>query len=257
MKNNLFKLLAFLFVFGFFIASCEDLSLNEPGLDTSATQDNVRTERIIGDVFGAVDNGINMGKAITVCPEAVFDFNTKVLTLNYGDPGCLGADGVTRSGIITASFTNFDGWLDGTSAVVSFNNFKIDGNQLTGVVTITAHVVEQVTSFTVEATEMSLTFTDQSIITWSSNSTLTLENVDANGKYWKINGDADGVSRKGVNFSRTSVDLLTDPTCKWFVGGTLTFNSENVVDLLTFSTCGNVSIKHNNLPAIQINLNSI
>jgi hypothetical protein len=102
---------------------------------------------------------------------------------------------------------------------------------------------------------MVLTFTDQTEITWSSSSIVSWVSYNENGNYWKINGEANGVSRKGINFSRTSENLLTDPTCKWFVGGTLTLTTENVTDVLTFTECEKVSIKHNNLPAIVVTLN--
>ncbi len=255
MKSNLFKFFALLFAMGLFIVSCEELGVETPELDTDAAQDNALSERAVSDVFTAVKDGSNLGKSASSCPEVIFEVSSQLLTLNYGETGCMGADGITRSGIVTATFTNFDGWLNGTSAVVSFDNFKINGKPLTGVITITSNLVGDAMSYTVEATDMVLTYSDQSEITWSSSSIVSWVKYTENGNYWRINGEANGVSRKGINFSRTSEDLLTDPTCKWFVGGTLTLTTENVTDVLTFTECEKVSIKHNNLPAIVVTLN--
>ncbi|MFN8257925.1 MAG: hypothetical protein U0W24_19670, partial [Bacteroidales bacterium] len=256
MKNNLWKLMLVLVANFLLITACDEESLNNTETDSNAAVDNAITERVVGDVFSAVNSGMDVKKGVVSCPSATYDYETNLLTLDYGT-GCVGADGVTRSGIIKATFTDYDGWLDGTTAVVSFEDYFVDGRELTGVVTITSHVIEQTVSFTIEATEMSLIFSDETSVTWSATNIMTLVKVEETGKFWKINGEAQGISRKGINFTRTAVDLLTDPTCKWFVGGTLTFTSENSTDVITFGECGSVTLKHNNFPAIPFDLNLI
>jgi len=84
---------------------------------------------------------------------------------------------------------------------------------------------------------------------------MTLMNVDNYGKYWSVTGSSTGTSRKAVSFSNKSEALLTDPRCKWFIGGTLSITVGDNVDIITFgSTCGSVTVKHNNLPAIPFTL---
>jgi len=256
MKNNVFKLMTLMVGMLLFIVSCDELTLDQPEVDTNAAADNAITTRAVGDVFSAIDNSLSTSKAAVACPTITLE--SSLLTINYGS-GCPGADGVYRTGIITASLTGMGvgGWANDASAVVSFNNYTIDGKELTGVITITCKIVNQVKSFNIEGLDLSLSFSDQTSITWNPNNTMTFIKSDQNGSYWSITGTSNGISRKGVNFSNSSNNLLTDPTCKWFVGGKLTITQGDIVDVLTFGTCGNVSIKHNNLPAIEVNLNTL
>ncbi len=257
MKNNLFKLMTLLFSIGLFIASCNDVSLKQPELDTNAATDNATSNKATIDVFGAIDNGVNsLGKSVSVCPSVKLSNDS--LIIDYGTTCPAGADGVVRTGKIIAKFTGFSGWLDGTSAVISLVNYTINGKPLTGTITVTCHIdASQVKSFEIVSTNMLLTFIDATTVSWNSSNTMSLVKTVGIDKYWSISGTSDGISRKELNFSSTATNLLTDPACKWFVGGTLTITQGSVVDALTFSDCGNVSIKHNNLPAIQVNLNTL
>ncbi len=255
MKNNGFKLMTLLIAMFLFIASCDDLSLDQPEVDTNAAADNAITTRAVGDVFTAVDNSLSTAKVAVACPTVTIE--PGLLTINFGN-GCKGVDGVTRTGIITASLTGMGvgGWANDASAVVSFNNYTIDGKILTGVITITCKIVNQVKSFTITGTDMALTFIDESVITWNSTSLMTLVQGGAPG-YWSITGFSNGMSRKNIEFTSSSTNLLTDPTCKWFVGGTLTITVDVNKDELTFGECGIVEIKRNDFPKITVNLNNI
>ena len=256
MKNNLFKWMLLFFAMVSFVVSC-DKSLTQPSVDTGAAQENAATSKASRDIFGAVQSGVSVSKSLTACPIVTFELATGKLKLYYGT-GCTNTnDGVNRSGIIYAQVTGYQmGWVDGTKAVIQFDGFKIDGDQITGGMTITAHGSANNLSFTVVATDMVITFSDATKIQWSSTTTMTLMSTDNYGKYWSITGTSTGVSRKNINFSNASTALLTDPRCKWFIGGTLSLTAADNTDLITFSsTCGSVTIKHNSLPAIPFTLN--
>jgi len=259
MRKSLLKSITLLFTMGLIMVSCDDVSLDQPSVDTSAAQENAKTSKAVGEVFSAIENGLSGLKSLPSCPAISYELVTGKLKVDYGVDGCSPPDVVTKKGIIYAQITGYQqGWGDGTSAVVTFVDFYIDDAQLTGSMTITAHVINNITSYTIDAVDMALTFSDASKVQWNSTITMTLLSKISANKYWSISGTSEGTSRKGVSFTNISDQLETQPDCNWFVDGTLTITAANNVDVLTFSEdCGTVTIKHNKLPAITVNLDNI
>jgi len=248
MKKKLLKVFALMFFLGLFVTSCEiDLS---PEIDEETAQDNAIGERAVGDVFGAVNSGTsNDGKKTGGCPDITYVANN--MTIDFGE-SCVGVDGVTRSGKIKAEFNGT--WAVGAIVTITFENYIKDGEELTGTIEASFSKLTPFPEFTVTATNMELTFADGQTLTWESSNTMTwkagmLTWGNKDDDVWELSGTTTGTARNGKEFSREATDLLTSPTCKWFVGGTLelTIGTTDTY-LLTFSeTCGEVEIKYNGI----------
>ena len=241
MKTNLLKLFMMLFALSLFVTSCEDIDLTEPEIDEESVQDNALSERAVGDVFGYV-NEAQSGKKLTGdCYTKTWEDNTLVLDFDGGS-GC--SDGLVRSGKVRATFPTGFSWLLGSPVVITFENYTVDGNALTGTVTVT---MSGVSEFTIAATSMVLTFTDSRTITWDSVNTIELSDGAI-----IINGTTTGTLRNGKAFTRVATDLTTSPSCKWFVEGTLALTIGSGDDAETYSItyssdCGKVSINYNGI----------
>jgi len=105
---------------------------------------------------------------------------------------------------------------------------------------------------------MVLTFSNSQTINWSSTLTITLERTDNDGSYWRHNGQTTGTCtlRSGATFTRTITNLLTSPTCKWFIDGSITITANDNTTTVTFlDECGKIKIKRNSLPEFEVTLN--
>lgn len=143
----LFSVLALLLLA---FASCtrEIPNSTDPGGDekTAFTQEHVRLELMFHDVFRLVEYGSdttgakfsalinsNNGKTPIITADNTTAQNT--LTIDFGADGITSTDGVTRSGRIMIQFV---GAFRDSNAIynVSFDNFKSNGFQLFGAVSI-------------------------------------------------------------------------------------------------------------------------
>jgi len=255
--KNLYKIFALLFAMGLFIVACDEVKLDDPSADTELTEDNALAMQGLGDVFAYVNNGNSPGKALPECVTVLYVVETKTLTIDFGPEGCLGDDGVVRKGIITAVFTGATrGWDLGETATITFTDYYSNEIKLEGGITITRNQVEML-SFTIVANNMVLTFANEKTINWSSSETITLERTDESGEYWRFNGSTTGTctARSGKTFSRTTTNLLSSPTCKWFIDGSITITAGDNITTVTFlSECGKIKIKRNQLPEFEFTL---
>lgn len=264
MKKNLYKIFALLFTLGLFFVSCDDVSLDQPEIDDEITQDNMAASKTVGDVFGAVNDGRNNsnGKSAGTCPETSYNLETHVLTLTYPEAGCIGDDGVTRAGMITAVFDNAE-WGIGTKVTITFTNYTRNGNTISGTILSEHKGYDQMQNpiFEVKSDgNMTMDFSDSKTLTWSFTNTLTwtggfLTPLDKTDDTWKLNGTSSGTARNGKTFTRVETDLLTSLDCPWFVGGTikLTVGEDDVYEMTFGEVCGSVTFKYKGI-TIQRNL---
>jgi len=252
MKNNIYKIFALMITFGVLFISCDGLTT--PDVDDESIQDNALGERAVGDVFGMVNTGTGSGKATGDCGD--FDYNplTKLLTITFDGSTC--NDGVVRSGVISAQFAGT--WMLPSSTVeITFQNYKRDGKTLSGTINVNYVSGGAQPVFTLTATNMKLEFSDGKQLIWESSNTYTwIEGaatlLDRSDDSYSISGTTTGTARNGKEFSRVATDLVTSPTCKWFVSGnlllTITDGDKEDVYNMTFSTpCGTVTIVYNGL----------
>ncbi len=251
--KNLFKFFALLFAMGILVVACDDVKLDEPQIDEEISKDNAFASKNVGDVFAAVNNGrINAsGKAAGECPNVKYTSVNRTLTLTYD--GCEGIDGVTRDGVITAVFDGDTWGEEGNKITITFTNYKVNGNELTGEINAThmGYDNSQNPIFNVRSNgNLTLVFEDERQLVWSFNTDFTwisgwdtplIKTDDA----WRVNGTSSGTGRSGKTFVRTDTNLETSPTCPWYVSGTinLTINESDEL-LMEFTACGTVTFTY-------------
>ncbi len=141
------------------------------------------------------------------CANLDLDIHSGTLIIDFGE-GCESADGVTRSGKILISFTDFRH----TSAQITttFENFFINGNQLEGtrVLTNISNESESQRAFEVVITDGKITFEDGTFRTYSGTRTKVWDIEEtAREVQLTVTGSISGVNREGVEFSKT----ITEP----------------------------------------------
>jgi hypothetical protein len=258
MKKNMYKLITLLFVLGIFNFSCENGSLDQPELDMETSQDNALTEKAVGEIFGVIVSKTGTGaKTVGECPG--YEFLVNVLTITYSS-GCIGDDGLERTGTIVATFTNlseFD-WAIGTSATITFIDYFVDGKQLTGSFVVLCTSLGATPSFNISSEEMVLTFEDQKTVRWTFDTDLIMlggwdsrdNRIDDT---WKINGVTGGTARNGKTFSRETIDLITSYNCRYFISGiiNLTIGESDTYKLEFKEPCGTVMITYKGIEIQQ------
>jgi hypothetical protein len=257
MKRNILKILSIFVALGMLSLSCDKAS-DEPQVDLASSQDNIVSEKAVSEVFGIV-NSLPTAKATGTCPT--YAWSQKLLTITYPQAGCAGNDGITRSGVIKAQFSpNFAGaWAVNDYVTITFENYYVNGNKLTGTVVATCTQLQPKKIFRLTSENMGLTFSDTKTISWSMTMYYTMlaggGTLDWNDDEWQIDGTNTGVGRNGKTFTRMATALKTSTTCKYFVAGNLelTINSSDTYNIEFKSTCGSIVITYRNIP-FPINL---
>ncbi len=251
MKTNLLRLFMMLFALSLFVTSCENVKLTDPEADKESIDDNAIGERAVGDVFGFVNDG-QSGKKEGSCPAESWEGNAitgYTLTLDFGEAGsgCTCADGIVRSGKIKAQFGGVQIWVAKANVTVSFENYVVDGNQLTGSITAS---MTGIGAFQIDATGMQMTFSDGGTMKWNSSKT-----IEKSATSWIMNGEATGTLRNGKTFVRVTENLTKSPDCEWFTAGKVTLTigtgDEASAYIMEYKTCGKVEITYNGISYTQ------
>ncbi len=135
-----------------------------------------------------------------------------VTTIDFGT-GCTGADGKLRTGKIIVTY---DGrYRDvGTHITVSFDNYTVNGNQVSGTRTIQNNGLnaDGHTSFSISATGQIVLANGNGTITWTSTRTrewIAGENTPSrDDDQYSITGAASGTAANGDQFSATIQQAL-------------------------------------------------
>jgi hypothetical protein len=248
MKKNVYKIFALIIAMGLFITACDNVDVTEDTqLDAEATNDAALTAAAITDAF-AVVNGIasSTTKATLTCGTYVFESNT--MTITYPEEGCTEDNGLTKSGVVTAVLSG--SWGVGATVTITFDGYTVNDKALTGTITVSYEGADPYPTFDLTASSMSLTFEGGKSITWNSEKTFTWMDgyatlADKSDDQWEIDGTASGVTRGEENFTRVETDLLTSPTCKWFVDGTIDLTvGDNTYNMAFGPSCGAVTFTY-------------
>ena len=262
MKKNVFQFLMFVFATMFVFTACEnDNPTVEP--DNKAIRESMLTEKAVNDAVMLVnaENG-SKNRMSDACGDFVYDPVNNTLIITFPESGCTGEDGVTRSGVITAQFEG-DWQTTGSSATIGFDNYKRDGVEISGKIVLGFTTSGLIPELSVTATDMVLTFEDNTTINWTASTTYKYTGLstpaDMSDDYFTVNGVANGTTREGNNFAVVASNLKANATCKWFVDGSmkLSISEGDKTDVynITFSeTCGTVNVLYNGVP-FTINLN--
>ncbi|MBI5323944.1 MAG: hypothetical protein HZB41_01460 [Ignavibacteriae bacterium] len=220
MKRFVLFYLVFISLALFTFFGCKNNSTN-PILDNiESAEDNAIVEGEYSSIFEFVDDeGENsplmaIGKAdevneiqkpnlalLPACATRTIDTINRLITIDFGNTNCLCLDGIYRRGKIIAQFIGPYRQI-GSKVVVSLEDYYVNDNRITGIKTI-----ERILQFkwSIEVRDASVT-TANGTITW--NSERTVERIAGNSTPLNIwddeyiyTGSAEGVNRKGVEFS--------------------------------------------------------
>jgi hypothetical protein len=184
------------------------------------------------------------------------------ITIDYGD-GCTRPDGRVLKGIIVVNQTA-EIRTAGAVRVVTFENFFVDDVQVEGTKTWTNNGLDAAGrfSYTKTATDMKLSFPDDTQTTWNATHTNTLtEGADTPthlDNVWSITGNAAGVNRRDQTFSATITEpLIKRASCRWISEGVTVFTRENRTSTLDFGdgTCdrfGSLTLPNGNTISIRL-----
>lgn len=238
--------------------SC-DLELKTPAIEEESAEESGLATRVASDIIMSIDNIIMnslSNKTKTNCPliDDTNDGTTRTIIITYPEGGCPG-DLVVMEGII--NITSPINISNGNTAVITFNNFSIDGNQLKGEMDVALTQILPNPVLSVEMNNMELKISTDEKVSWNANKSFTLmegysgislpfnhEDIDWPNTVWKISGSSYGTTSQDDTFSTTETNLLTSKDCKWFDGGTISGNINEEEFTITFSedNCGSVNI---------------
>jgi hypothetical protein len=166
------------------------------------------------------------------CAVVTNDSVNHVLTFDFGT-GCTGRDGRVRSGRVIVNYSG-TGYFDaGSSWVVTFDNFFVDGRHVEGSRSVTNNGINAAgnMNWTISATNMRITRPDGTYRTWNSQRTRELisgygDSLWVNDIY-RINGTSSGTNSNGESFSCSMTDLIRDHSCRWITGGVMVHSPAN------------------------------
>lgn len=159
----------------------------------------------------------------------------KRIEIDFGTEGCQGIDGRVRKGIVNITYTGFYR-TPGTVITTTFQSHYVDDVLVQGTKTVT-NTTEEGGNITHEivVSDASLTFTDNTTITWQSNRTRewtegssTLLNISDD--VHQVTGNYSGVNRNGNIFTANITQALEAKVACWLLGffrpssGEITYN---------------------------------
>ncbi len=226
--------------------SCKKYKLNR---DTTTSEDQAVAESITNDLFDNVDDAAKqnddaIGKtgitsSLSTCAVITVDTTAGTIfpatvTIDFGT-GCVGNDGKTRSGIISAEITG--PYRDeGTSVTITPDNYSVDGYSIEGqkVVTNMGLNVDSHSVFHIEITNVVITTPDAETIEWQSSR--DREWMEGESTYlnifddvYHITGTGAGVNREGRPFEMEITNRLRKEIgCYWLVSGTLEIRPQDL-----------------------------
>lgn len=222
------------------LAGCKKDEASQPVSDlTSAAADFEQGEQIGNDIDRMADDAyltstVNLrlagpvdANSILSCAVVTRDTVNRILTIDFGS-GCTGNDGRTRSGQVIIQYNGhyFD---PGFSRSVSFNNYFVDSNQVTGTRAITNNGFNGNgnLTWTIQAQNIRITKPNGYYHEWNSTRTrelvagLATPNSPMDDVYL-ITGSGSSMNSHG---NSTSVSILLplrkEMSCHWIVSGTV------------------------------------
>ncbi|MEO0311100.1 MAG: hypothetical protein RIQ89_757 [Bacteroidota bacterium] len=176
--------------------------------------------------------GQDPNSLLSSCATVTRDTVNRTITIDFGS-GCTGLDGRTRSGQILISYTG-SYFTTGTVRTQTFNNYFVNGNQVTGTRIVTNNGTNTTGNYTwtVQATNMRVTKPDGSYHEW--NSTRTREMLAGFGTgslgddVYNITGSATGTDSNGGSMTATITNpLRKELACRYIVSGTIEITPSN------------------------------
>jgi len=215
--------------------------------DTEAAENNALAESSFNDVTtisdqAALGGSVNMrvaadasasredGSLGSGCASVTFDTvsTPHIITIDFGSANCLCNDGRNRRGKIILSYTGRYK-ESGTIINISFSNYFVNDNQLTGTKKITNQGPNGAGNlvYKIEVNGQVIKANGAGTVTWVStryrewlagaNTPLVL-----NDDVYSITGNASGTNANGKSYTiNITKALIRKMNCRWFESGTL------------------------------------
>lgn len=229
--------------------SCKKESTNSaaPSTDneTSSVADNATVDAAFNDVGSIADEGITgtvssyrtPGEApvmLSTCASVVLDTTAvpHTFTINFGTTNCLCNDGNYRRGSIVVSYTGM--YRDsGSMHSITFNNYFVNDNQLTGTKTVVnngRNTSGNLTyTVTINGSMIWATANGGGTSTYTSNRTREWIAGESTPWVWSddvylLSGTGSGTTRSGASYTfNTSVPLRKEIGFRYITAGILNF----------------------------------
>jgi len=229
-------------------SSCKkDSSSNDS--DTESAENNALAESSFNDVTtisdqAALSGSVNMrvsaadredGSLGSGCATVTVDTVSvpHIITIDFGATNCVCNDGRSRRGKIILSYTGRYKEA-GTVISISFNNYFVNDNQLTGTKKITNLGLNTAGNlvYKIEVNGQVIKANNGGTVTWVS--TRQREWIAGSGTplvlsddVYSITGNATGTNANGKTYTITiTKPLIRKMTCRWFESGTLDVTPE-------------------------------
>jgi hypothetical protein len=246
MKRTLLHLSSFLIVIIFlFICACQKDNSTATTDKTPFNANSVEKNAVVAtaafdelnDFAQSGFDATNLKGAILSfgsCPSVSVNFMTSPfsITLDWGT-GCLGSDGITRSGLIRISLTGLMNEKNSV-ATLKIENYTVDGKKISGTTKITYQGLNPGNNWPRYSvvSEGKIEFTDKSVITYRSESVrLQAEGAGTPAiadDVWRTEiHSANGVNKDGKKWTaKTTKVMIKKGDCKWYNSGTLEITPE-------------------------------
>jgi hypothetical protein len=261
-QNNLVmkNVLAFGLFCSLFISCKKELSsaLTDAERDQAVATDNSLAESYSDDVAVISDEAYNnnalvtrsgssggslMGDTVRITRNSA----DSSITIDFGSVGITGRDGRVRKGQIIIKFTNGYRKVD-ASVSQTFNNYAVDGRQVTGTRTVTYKGFDSLDRpyWTIVA-NLNVTKSAGKVVTWNSTRTRIMSQGYNTPMNWTddeylISGSASGLTSNGDSYSLTiGKSLRVKVGCRYIIDGTIEYLRGTRKTLIDYGYGGVVS----------------
>ena len=260
MKSTILRGLAAIAMITLIFTGCR--KKDEPDKDTVSASDNALAEATFTDVNNIADEassgsltsykGGSDAGILSACATITFTpgANDTTMTIDFGATNCLCKDGRYRRGQILVTWSG--AYKDpGHVHVITFNNYFVNDNQVTGTKTVTNMGTNQsgnlYFSITVNGSIILSAANGGATITYAS--TRSREFIEGastpqrNDDVYLITGSASGTSTNGKSFTASIIQpVRKELACYYLVSGSIEFNpSGKATRIIDFGngTCDN------------------
>ena len=182
---------------------------------------------MIGGSFASYKTGSSLGQCATITHDSVSV--PHIVTIDFGTSNCVGLDGRSRRGkvIVTYSGKYRDA---GSTHTVTFDNFFVNDNQITGTRTVTNNGLNQAgnISFSIEINGSVILANGAGTCTHVSSRTREwvagYATDDRSDDAYLITGNASGTNSRGGNYTAEILTPLRhENSCHNIVSGVIKF----------------------------------
>ncbi len=215
-----------------FFTSCskdESVTPQAPEIDTQTTKDETVAQSEYDEVLTisaeAVDSAVVGTETVTTlsvanCATVTIDTVAHIINVDFGDTGCTGVDGLTRSGQITI---NYIGYYrePGGSITISLDDYTVNDVAVSGQVTYVSVQRNENGNleFSTSVSNGVLSYPDGYSISYESVKTRTWVSGEMTGDIFddvfQITGKSNGISSTGVGFTSEITSPITIKTACW------------------------------------------